>query len=274
MFLRDLNPQLNQQRHLDDPSERLPILYQDDSLIIVDKPSGLLTHKSMIASTDSTSLMERLRDQVGEWVYPVHRLDRATSGVVIFARSSSTAHQVNRSFILRQVTKKYMAITRGYAPKEVEVDHALKKRRDRITDHKVCKDKPPQPAQTSFSCVATVELPVPVGRYLTARYSLVEARPHTGRRHQIRRHLKHISHPIVGDTYHGKGEHNRLFRERFNSHRLLLAATEISLPHPLRDEVLCVQAPLSGVMKEVCHSLFGEALLTRDSLGPYRWIIE
>ncbi len=248
--------------HLSEKNNHLPltIIYRDDSLVVVDKPSGLMTHRSRIAEDDTSSAMELLRDHLGEWVYPVHRLDRATSGLLLFGRDKDNARRLHESLAQGQFEKVYWAITRGHAPITQEIDRALKEKRDRITDKKAQHDKAPQSAQTSIETLAHVSLPIALGRYPSARFSLVQAVPKTGRRHQLRRHLAGINYPIIGDTTHGRGEQNRFFRDHFFCHRLLLSAVGMTIPHPLTGERITLSAPLSGVMLNICRLLFTDEM--------------
>ena len=218
----------------------LPVLYQDSYLIAIDNPTGLLVHPSKLA-VDRVTCMSLLRDQIGQRVYPAHRIDRGTSGVLVFSFDSETAGKIGQSFRERDVRKRYLGVVRGWAPDEGDIDHPLAEEQY----------DPPQPARTRFRRVAQAELPYPVGRYATARYSLVRAEPITGRTHQIRRHMKHISHPIVGDTVFGQGAHNRFFRETLDSHRMLLHAEAISFQHPHTAEPLTVEAPLPEEMRRL-----------------------
>jgi len=211
----------------------LTILYHDDDYVAVDKPAGMLVHRSWIAEEDEVFLLQTLRDQIGQRVYPVHRLDRPTSGVILFALSSEAARIMCGVFEQREVTKEYLAIVRGYTDESGHIDYPL-----REEPH-----KPEQQAVTDYERLATVELPIPVGRYSTSRYSLVKIKPLTGRMRQIRKHFHHIFHPLIGDTSHGEGRHNRLFREQFNCHRLLLHARRLILPYP-DGETLIIEAPL------------------------------
>ena len=215
----------------DAPMSELAILYRDEHYIAVDKPAGLLVHRTRI-SEDSRFLLQQLRDQIGRWVYPVHRLDRPTSGVLIFGLDPDAARRLVRLFEQRQVQKRYLAVVRGYAAAADVIDYPL-----REEAHKAA-----QPAVTGYRRLAAVELPMAVGRYATARYSLLEVRPETGRMHQIRKHMKHIFHPVVGDTTHGDGRHNQLFRERFGIYRLLLMAAELNLVHPYSGVALSISA--------------------------------
>ncbi len=235
--------------------DRLEIIYQDDIVVAINKPPGLLVHRSRIDFHETRFALQMLRDQIGQRVYPVHRLDKAASGVLLFALTPAAAREVSTLFVTAKVSKTYLAVVRGYTEPQSVIDYPLKERPDRMTDAQADQSKAPQPAVTSYRRLATVELPLRVDRYPTSRYSLVQVTPTTGRKHQIRRHLKHISHPIIGDTTHGKGNHNRLFRERFGSDHLLLAATELSLLHPRSQNALKLIAPLPEAMASVVRQL-------------------
>jgi tRNA pseudouridine65 synthase len=202
---------------------RLEILHRDQDLVAVNKPSGMPVHRGW--ASDGVPALQLLRDQLDRHVYPVHRLDRGTSGALLFALSSEAARGVQIQLEAREVEKRYLALCRGNDPTLVRVEHPLARE----------EGGEPRPAVTELKLLARFE-----------RYGLFEARPLTGRRHQIRRHLKHASHPIIGDTTYGKGEHNRLFRERFGFQRLALHACEIRLRHPRSGEPLRVEAPLSA----------------------------
>ncbi len=188
----------------------IPILYQDDVLVAVCKPSGLAVHRGW--ARDPTYALNEVRDRLGRWVYPVHRLDRATSGVLVFALDRDTARRLQEQFQDGRVEKRYLALVRGIPPESGVIDHPVKR---------TLRGEERVPAVTEFRRLGSFE-----------RYSLVEARPRTGRLHQIRRHLKHITHPLIGDVRYGKGELNRHFRQRFGLHRLALHALEMRLEHP------------------------------------------
>lgn len=223
--------------------EQLNLLYRDQYLVAVDKPAGLLVHPSMIDRHETRFAMKLLRDQIGQWVYPVHRLDKPTSGVLLFALSPEMAREMTLLFEQRRVRKTYIALVRGYCEAQGLIDHALKEKPDRLSDRRADPDKPAQPAVTAYRRLARVELPHAVAPYPSARYSLLELNPETGRKHQIRRHLKHISHPVVGDTSYGKSAHNRLFQELYGCRRLLLAALELAFSHPVSGQALSLRAP-------------------------------
>ena len=184
--------------------EPLDILFQDDALVVVNKPSGLLVHRSMIDRHETRFAMQMVRDQIGHHVFPIHRLDKPTSGVLIFALSSASAKTMGAQFQQKTIYKRYKAVVRGFAPELGVIDYPLKEELDKIADKKVRPNKPAQAAVTQYRCLATTELPIAIdARHPTSRYSLIEALPQTGRKHQIRRHMKHISHPIIGDAKHG-----------------------------------------------------------------------
>jgi tRNA pseudouridine65 synthase len=198
------------------------ILHRDDRLVVVAKPAGVAVHRGW-AGDDEEALLQRVRDLAGTWVWPVHRLDRGASGAIAFALDQDAARALGEAFMGRTVEKTYLALTRGHPPEQVRIDHPIPKKPggDRV------------PAVTEVRRLETF-----------GRYALVEARPETGRLHQIRRHLKHISCPLIGDVRYGKGEHNRLFREQYGLHRLALHASRLVLPHP-DGGVVDVSAPLA-----------------------------
>lgn len=234
----------------------LEILHQDEHLVAINKPSGLLVHRSLIDRHETRFAIQLTRDQIGQKVYPVHRLDKPTSGVLLFALDSDTARLLTEQFTAGLVHKTYLAIVRGYTDETGIVDYPLKEQLDRIADADAEQDKPAQTAITHYRRLATTELPWPVGRYATARYSLLELQPKTGRKHQLRRHMKHIFHPIVGDTTHGDGKHNALFREKFSCQRLLLHAAQLQLTHPAHGSPLLIQASLPADFEPFVN-LFG-----------------
>ncbi|GAA0685815.1 tRNA pseudouridine(65) synthase TruC [Marinobacterium maritimum] len=230
-------------------STLLDILYEDEYLVAVNKPAGLLVHPSWIAPARTPNLVSMLKKRYpGETVHTVHRLDRATSGVILFARNKSVAQQLQQQFIDRAIKKTYLCVVRGWTDEEGLIDYPLKVITDKRDDPRADQDKEPQDAVSAYRRIATVSLPIPVGRYPEARYSLVEVKPTTGRKHQIRRHMKHILHPIAGDTKHGEGRHNRLFRENFDLHRMLLMATAVEFIHPVTECTIRIEA---GVGEEV-----------------------
>lgn len=225
----------------------LEILHRDDALVAVDKPAGLQVHRSEETSGSGAYLLQRLRDQIGQRVYPLHRLDRPTSGVMLFALDTETARRVAEQFRRGAVEKQYIAVVRGHAPAAGSIDHPLRRLPPRGRDRTPVRRT--QTAMTHYQCLAKVELPFAVDPYPTSRYALVFLVPRTGRRHQLRRHMKHIAHPIIGDTCYGKGAHNRLFRERLGIRGLLLTAVRLGLVHPSTGEPIIIAAPLPARFK-------------------------
>ncbi|QOR61584.1 tRNA pseudouridine(65) synthase TruC [Sulfurovum sp. ST-21] len=241
---------------MSDKSCCLKILYRDPYIVAVNKPSGLLVHRSPIDRHETRFALQEVRDQIGQYVYPVHRLDKPTSGVLLFALDETVAQKLSEAFRNGEVEKQYLAVVRGYIREKGLIDHPLKQMLDTKAQKKSGITKEEQEALTEYERFATVELPYQVGRYPAARYSLVSLYPKTGRKHQLRRHMKHISHPIVGDTKHGRGEHNRLFREKFDVHRLLLHAYRMRLLHPVTEESLLIEAGFDTYFERVLQ-IFG-----------------
>ena len=213
------------------------ILYQDEHIVAIDKPAGVFVHKTKMAERGARYVLQELRDQLGKMVNPIHRLDRPTSGVLLFAFASKTTRALSEALAAGEIEKEYLAIVRGYMDDEGVIDYALN-REDRPDDLKR------QEAVTHYLCLAKVELDVAVTKYPTSRYSLVHLKPQTGRRHQLRRHLAHVFHPIIGDTTHGEGKHNRFFRQEYGVNRLLLFAQSLAFTHPISGERMKVEAPL------------------------------
>ena len=200
----------------------LEILYQDDDLIAINKPHGLLVHRSSIASDANEFALQLLKNQIGKHVSPVHRLDRKTSGVLLFALNKDVEKQMHIKFMNGEINKKYLAILRGYSPDHLEIDYPLAKDNGTM-----------QEAFTKFSTLNRCELDIPLGKHATSRYSLVEARPTTGRMHQLRRHFAHVFYPIIGDRKHGCNKQNRFFKEQWNMTTMLLHASELQFQHPI-----------------------------------------
>ena len=209
------------------------ILYRDARGVAVDTPTGVATHRGW--ADDDDALLQQVRDAVDKYVYPVHRLDRGASGIVLFALDKEAAAAFSAAW--DRAEKVYLCITRGH-PKDQTIDHASPKApgEERV------------PAVTDVKCLETF-----------CRYALVEARPRTGRLHQIRRHLKHISCPLIGDVRYGKGEHNRLFRTRHHLHRLALHCISLTVPHPDGSD-LAVTCPLAPDLAQAIESLRAQCI--------------
>lgn len=229
----------------------LEIIFQDQDYIAINKPSGLLVHRSPIDRHETRFAIQTLRDQIGQPVYPVHRLDKPTSGVLLFALNKEALKAAQKQFMdasqeettdkhqtSQKLTKEYLAIVRGYAPDNLTIQHTVKAREDKQNpDTRNNKE-----GITLVQSLAQCEINHMVEKYLVSRYSLVKLKPLTGRRHQLRYHLKHISHPIIGDAKYGKGTHNRFFQKQYNNQRLLLAATTLNFQQPFTKEIIQLNA--------------------------------
>ncbi|SFX38593.1 pseudouridine synthase [Marinospirillum alkaliphilum] len=226
----------------------LQLLYRDADLLVVHKPSGLLVHRSPIDRHETEFALQYARElNGGEHVYPVHRLDKPTSGLLVFARSAEVASALGQLMMTRQVQKTYLAVVRGWPQDAGSIDYPL---RLEPADKRDTSEQPVQSAVSDYTCLARVELPVQVDRYPQTRYALVAVHPYEGRKHQVRRHLKQLDHPILGDIKHGKGPHNRYAESEFGR-GLLLACVQMTFPHPDSGEPLTLNAPLEPRFAEV-----------------------
>ncbi len=230
----------------------LEIIYQDEYFVAVNKPAGMLVHRSWLDKHETQFVMQTLRDQIGQHVFPLHRLDRPTSGVLIFALSSEVASQVMPMFANHEMEKTYHAIVRGWIEEPGRLDYALKVELDKIADKHASQDKEAQEAITDYKPLAKVEIPYSTGKFPTTRYCLMEMQPLTGRKHQLRRHMAHLRHPIVGDTTHGDGKHNKLFRDVFDSHRLLLHSSSLKFVHPFTQQEIVIKAGVDQIWQRLC----------------------
>ena len=244
----------------------LPIVFQDDYLVAIHKPAGLLVHRTALDTREQRFALQLLRDQIRRKVYAVHRLDRGTSGVLLFALNPEVGGRLGALFERQGVHKTYVAVVRGHPLPAGEIDHPLARRVDNTPPVGEWALPAPQKALTRYRRLATTELPHRVDRYPTSRYALLELEPLTGRRHQLRRHLKHIAHPVIGDATYGKGRHNRLFQALFGCQRLLLACVELRLRHPVSGEALTITAPLAAEFAEVVRQMGWATQL------PARWL--
>ena len=235
-------------------SNPLTVLYRDEHLLAVHKPAGLLVHRSPIDKHETEFALQYARAlNDGQHVYPVHRLDRPTSGILLFARDSDTARSLGLAMMAGEVAKTYLAMVRGWPPEHGEIDHPL---REEPEDRRLKgEEQPVRDALTYYRTLATTEIPVEIEKYPSSRYAVVELNPKTGRKHQLRRHMKHINHPIIGDANHGRGRHNRYFAERFGQGRLMLAATRMAFRHPVSGKPLTISAAPEASFLEVL-SLF------------------
>ncbi|MBE2896555.1 tRNA pseudouridine(65) synthase TruC [Pasteurellaceae bacterium HPA106] len=223
----------------------IDIIYQDDAVVVVNKPANMLVHRSWLDRHESTFLMQTLRDQIGQHVYTIHRLDRPTSGVMVFGLNPSVARQLSEQFEQKTIKKNYLALVRGYLTGEGRVDYALSYRHDKIADKFARTDKPAQEAVSDYTALLQAEMPFASNdRYPTSRYTLVQLNPQTGRKHQLRRHMKHLRHPIIGDTVYGDLRQNRTFAQHIGVNGLMLHASQIHFIHPTTGKVLICQAGL------------------------------
>ena len=226
-------------------SDALNLLHLDEHLLVVDKPAGLLAHASRMAADVDVDLLDQLRQQVAGEVFLVHRLDRATSGLVLAARTREAAGELGKQFMARTVEKTYLAVCRGWPAEQGEIDYAL---------GDVRPNSPKKPALTRYRRLATVEVPIALGKYAQQRYALMAVDPETGRYRQIRKHFHHISHHLIGDTSHGRTEHNRLFQSEWQVGRLLLHARRLAFTHPLSGQRLAFVAPLDREFRRVIEA--------------------
>jgi tRNA pseudouridine65 synthase len=231
------------------------IVFEDSDLLVVNKPAGLLVHRSKIAADEDDFLLDRLRTPERPTLFLIHRLDRATSGLVLLAKSREVAAQLGQQFMDRSVSKRYLAVVRGWPDPQGTIDYPLPDVRD---------NSPRKAAVTSWRTLATTTVAIPLGRYPEQRYALVEASPHTGRYRQIRKHFHHISHHIVGDTSHGRGDHNRLWRIHFGMHRMLLHAWKLDFRHP-RGEMMSQRADLDETCRAVIERFGWQSALVESS---------
>ena len=229
----------------------LRILHRDDHLIAIDKPPGLLVHRTGLDAGETRFAVQLLRDQIGQPVWPVHRLDKGTSGVLLFALDAATARQMGSAFESGQgMRKTYHAIVRGWPADAGLIDHPLR----RLPDDMRTEREEVQEAQTRFATLERYELPLPYGGFPATRCALVELQPLTGRRHQLRRHMKHIAHPIIGDATHGKGPLNRAVADWLGMQRLWLHASRLALRHPVSGDALALEAPRDPDWSRWCQA--------------------
>lgn len=223
----------------------LQIIFQDEHLVAINKPHGLLVHQSPIARDAEEFALQLLRDQIGQNVWPAHRLDRKTGGLLLFALNKETNALLQGLFRENKIMKKYLAIVRGFTPDEMEIDYPLRKENGAM-----------QEAFTKFRTLNKAEIPLAFGNHLSSRYSLVEAAPETGRMHQLRKHFAHIHHPIIGDRPHGCNKQNKLFKEKWEMDTMLLHASELEFEHPVIHQPLYFKASLQAEflrMKELLN---------------------
>ncbi|SMG10917.1 tRNA pseudouridine65 synthase [Marivirga sericea] len=229
----------------------LEIIYRDEQIIAINKPHGLLVHRTKIATERDVFALQLLRDQIGQRVYPVHRIDRKTSGILLFALNEDVNARLSTLFREQQIAKTYWAIVRGFTDATGTIDYALKKDNGQL-----------QESITHYKTLAQTEIPVPLGKFETSRYSLVEVQPETGRMHQIRKHLAHIHHPIIADRPHGCNKQNRLFKDKWSMDSMLLHAKELEFKHPVTHDVLRLRAKISSEFERTLSFLKFEKIIS------------
>ena len=278
----------------DEAKPVLNILYQDEYMVAVDKPAGLFVHRSFMDRDEIYFALQLVRDQIGQYVYPVHRLDRPTSGVLLFALTKEVARKLSEAFANKSrqaeikltatantnteseqqddltepavihnvdntslaMVKTYYALVRGHlAVPAGFIDHPLKEKLDKLGDKNVSRDKPAQSAQSYYQVQQQASLPIKVGKFDSVRYSLVEVKPVTGRRHQIRRHLAHLRHPILGDINYGDNKQNPFFIGHFGFKRLMLHAMSLEFNHPISDIKIKISAQFDEQWQQVFTEL-------------------
>lgn len=222
--------------------QTFPILYQDEQFVAINKPPGILVHRTKI-SEDNTFVLQLLREQLQQRIYPIHRLDRATSGVLVFGKNKAAAGLIGEQIREKKVEKNYLAIVRGYVEDEATIDYPLAPEPHREK----------QEAVTHYQKIGQVEFPAAIGRYPTSRYSFLQIQTETGRRHQIRKHFSHLRHPIIGDKRHGDIHHNQYFKETLAIPRLLLHATHFSFSTP--EKIIAITAPLEENFQKALTTL-------------------
>lgn len=236
-----------------DPMPPIDILHRDDDLVVVNKPAGMPVHRSQMVNDADEYLVDVLREQLGGNVFLAHRLDRATSGVLLVARSSAIAAALGEQFMQRTVHKRYLAVVRGWPePDTGVIDYPLPGARETGPRHD---------ARTGYRRLATVEVPIALGRYPQQRYALLEAAPETGRFRQIRKHLAHLHHPVIGDCQHGRSDHNRLFKQYYGCHRMLLHAWHLDFIHPVSGTPMALHAPLDAAFAAIVARFDWQAAL-------------
>ncbi len=226
----------------------IPVLYRDEDLLVVNKPPGLLVHRTPLDPHETESLVTRLWDQLAMAIHPLHRLDRPTSGVLVAGLSQRILRPMSEAFAAGEVDKTYLALVRGWPEDEGIIDHPLRDLEDR-RGRKI-REGSAREALTGYRTLERFEFPLPFGGFETTRCALVEVTPKTGRYRQIRRHFKHIFHPLIGDTTFGDGKVNRHFRDHFACHRLMLHARAVAFTHPVTGALLYVEAPVDALFTD------------------------
>jgi tRNA pseudouridine65 synthase len=236
--------------------EPLSILFQDEHIVAVNKPSGLLVHRTNLAKEEEDAVVQRLRDQTGKWVFPVHRLDRGTSGVLVMAFTPEMARRLSAQFSTSSTQKTYHCLVRGFCDQMGVIDYPLAKLNEQKGRSRFKIEGTEKDAETHFTRLRCYELPIPVSRYDAMRLSWIEVTPKQGRKHQIRRHFKHLLHPLVGDSCYGCRHINKVTKEIWpEDFRLMLHASSLQFAHPMTDQVITLKAELSNEIVNVLNRL-------------------
>lgn len=248
-------------------SEKIPVIYRDEHFIAVNKPAGLLIHPTMIDRHEKRNLVSILEEQCGRKVYVIHRLDKPTSGAVLLAFDSSSASKAVNAFSQKEVKKTYLAVVRGYPPVHDVIDSPVSDVQDKLLIKQGKGKNRLREAVTEYRRLQKTELPVSISKYPSSRYSLLEVHPKTGRMHQIRKHLKKIRYPIIGDTKYGDHRHNRHFREHMACDRMLLAATELTFFHPNLERMIKIEAQIGGEFLSIIKQFEWTKAIPKKWLG-------
>lgn len=222
----------------------LEILYMDDDVVAINKPPGLLVHRTRMANDATEFAMQILRNQLGRHVFTLHRLDRKTSGILIFGLRREVAQAFQEIFVHHDIQKDYVALVRGHVDGPISCERTLKDDQGHLKD-----------ACTHITPISTSTIDLPTSRYTQSRYSLVSARPTTGRFHQIRRHLSGLNHPVLGDRPHGCSEQNRLLLDRFDLKQMMLHAKSVTFTQPFTQEEVSIKADCFPEMKRMMKEL-------------------
>lgn len=232
-------------------NETLEIVFEDEHIVAINKPTGLLVHKSPIDKHETRFALQILRDMLGYRVHPIHRLDKPTSGLLLFAKNVDANKQMQALFSDQKISKHYLAVVRGFTPDNLTIDHPVKAQ----VDKKYQPDIIAKNGTTVLHTIDKTELDISIDKYPKTRYSLVRLSPKTGRRHQLRYHMKHISHPIIGDAKYGKSIHNNYFKQALSCPRLMLSAFQLAFTHPYTDVETKLTACPDGVFLSTCQQL-------------------
>jgi tRNA pseudouridine65 synthase len=225
-------------------SSALEILYEDEWLVAINKPHNLLVHRTQISEEKEHFALQILKEQLGIWLTPCHRLDRKTSGILLFAKNKEAGKLVMKMFENHEFEKEYITLVRGFIADEGEINKPLAKENGTL-----------QNAFTRFKRLQSFEIPIEVSRYPTSRYSLVQVMPTTGRMHQIRRHMASLRHYVIGDKVHGERHHNKMFEEKFGLDTMLLHANLLRFKHPITENPIQINATLQNEFERTLNQL-------------------